>query len=191
MVGIKTSPARKVDWWGLVFNWPPPARPSGRLGATRPALRHPARRAQASAWPYASSGSTQALVADDGAGGDGLARSPDLDEAAGPRRFNDLSPYQKGSDMPFGQDRRQRRRRAAVVAGGAYAVHKHHGHKLEEQEAAAAQAQPEQGVAPEQSAPAEPAGDRYAQLAELKGLLDSGAITQAEFDAEKQKLLGA
>ena len=61
----------------------------------------------------------------------------------------------------------------------------------EEREAAAAQAPAEQGVAPEQPAPAEPAGDPYAQLAELKDLLDSGAITQAEFDAEKQKILGA
>ena len=93
--------------------------------------------------------------------------------------------------MPFGQDRRQRRRRAAAVAGGAYAVHKHHEHQQEEREAAAAQAPPEQGVAPEQPAPAEPARDRYAELAELKDLLDSGALTQAEFDAEKEKILGA
>ena len=72
-------------------------------------------------------------------------------------------------------------------------MHKHHEHQQEEQEreAAAAQAPAEQGVAPEQPAPAEPARDPYAQLAELKDLLDSGAITQAEFDAEKQKLLGA
>lgn len=32
-------------------------------------------------------------------------------------------------------------------------------------------------------------GDVYENLARLKGLLDSGAINQAEFDAEKQKLL--
>ena len=94
--------------------------------------------------------------------------------------------------MPGGRDRRQRRRRAAAVAGGAYAAHKHHENKqAEEEEAAAAQAPPEQAAGPEQPAPAEPAGDPYAQLAELKDLLDSGAITQAEFDAEKQKLLGS
>ncbi|WP_447730996.1 SHOCT domain-containing protein [Pseudoxanthomonas suwonensis] len=32
-------------------------------------------------------------------------------------------------------------------------------------------------------------GDIYESLARLKGLLDSGAISQSEFDAEKEKLL--
>ena len=91
--------------------------------------------------------------------------------------------------MPFGSDRRQRRRRAAAVAGGAYAVHKHREQEQQEQEAAAAQAPPEQEVGPAQDAPAEQAADPYAQLAQLKELLDSGALTQAEFDAQKQKIL--
>ena len=93
--------------------------------------------------------------------------------------------------MPGGRDRRQRRRRVAAAAGGAYAVHKHHENKQAEEEAAAAQAPPEQAAGPEQPAQAEPSGDKYAQLEELKGLLDSGTLTQAEFDAEKQKILSA
>jgi len=53
----------------------------------------------------------------------------------------------------------------------------------------ASQAQP----APAQSVPAQaPAGqadDLVAQLSKLKQLADSGALTQAEFDTAKQKLL--
>ncbi len=70
-------------------------------------------------------------------------------------------------------------------------MHAHHENKQAEQEAAAAQAPPEQAAAPAQPAAAAQAGDPYAQLSELKGLLDSGVLTQAEFDAEKQKILGA
>ena len=36
---------------------------------------------------------------------------------------------------------------------------------------------------------AAPVKDRYARLERLKGLLDSGALTQAEFDSEKTKIL--
>jgi len=35
----------------------------------------------------------------------------------------------------------------------------------------------------------QPVADKFDQLKKLKGLLDSGAITQAENDAEKKKLL--
>jgi hypothetical protein len=41
--------------------------------------------------------------------------------------------------------------------------------------------------------PAEPVpstDDAYTQIGKLKALLDSGAITQEEYDAEKKKLLG-
>jgi hypothetical protein len=33
--------------------------------------------------------------------------------------------------------------------------------------------------------------DSVAQLTQLKSLLDSGALTQEEFDAKKQKIIGA
>ena len=38
---------------------------------------------------------------------------------------------------------------------------------------------------------APPAEDSYTTLMKLKELLDVGALTQAEFDTEKQKVLGA
>ncbi|MFC7300291.1 SHOCT domain-containing protein [Cognatiluteimonas weifangensis] len=40
-----------------------------------------------------------------------------------------------------------------------------------------------------QSAPTPGSGDKYIQLERLKGLLDSGALTQDEFDREKAKIL--
>jgi hypothetical protein len=55
-------------------------------------------------------------------------------------------------------------------------------------QAQAAQAPPpaEPQVAP---APAAPAPDRIEQLTKLAALKDSGALTEAEFEAEKAKLL--
>ena len=65
-----------------------------------------------------------------------------------------------------------------------------------QQEAAAAPApaaQPVAAVPPPVAdvAATEPAADPYGDLMKLKQLLDAGALTQAEFDAEKQKVLGA
>ena len=40
------------------------------------------------------------------------------------------------------------------------------------------------------SAVAAPAADKYTQLEQLKRVLDSGALTQEEFDREKAKVLG-
>ena len=40
------------------------------------------------------------------------------------------------------------------------------------------------------SAVAAPTADKYTQLEQLKRLLDSGALTQEEFDREKAKVLG-
>ena len=51
----------------------------------------------------------------------------------------------------------------------------------------AAQAPPAAAEAPGPAAEE----DRYGELMKLKELLDAGALTQAEFDAEKQKILGS
>lgn len=43
---------------------------------------------------------------------------------------------------------------------------------------------------PPQAAPADSAAQRIEALSKLKELLDAGVLTQAEFDAQKQQLLG-
>jgi len=42
-----------------------------------------------------------------------------------------------------------------------------------------------------QAPAAAPAQDPYDELMKLKGLLDAGALTQQEFDAQKAKILGS
>jgi len=92
--------------------------------------------------------------------------------------------------------------RAAVVGGTAY----HMGKKAqqsryaeEEQNAQIAELQQQQAqqqsvppapaaAAPAAAAPAS-AGGIAEQLTQLKGLLDAGVLTQAEFEAAKQKVL--
>jgi Short C-terminal domain len=54
----------------------------------------------------------------------------------------------------------------------------------QQQEAAAAPPPPAADEAPA------PAQDPYGDLMKLKELLDAGALTQAEFDTQKQKILG-
>jgi 3-oxoacyl-ACP reductase-like protein len=86
--------------------------------------------------------------------------------------------------------------RAAMVGGAGYAVGKRRaaGQQHEaEQDAALAQ---QQAPAPPPAAPAAPApaapmseNDQFEALKNLKELLDTGVLTQAEFDAQKQKLL--
>lgn len=50
----------------------------------------------------------------------------------------------------------------------------------------------QQAVEQEQPPPSAPQGaDLVAQLTELKGLLDSGVLTQAEFEAAKRQLLAS
>jgi Short C-terminal domain len=95
--------------------------------------------------------------------------------------------------MPLGSNRRQRRRRvAAAGAAGAYAVHKHRENEREGQEQQADGYETEQPQAQEAATEQEAGApdDSVAQLTELKSLLDSGALTQQEFDAEKQKIIG-
>ena len=75
-----------------------------------------------------------------------------------------------------------------MVGGVAY----HAGQKGATQAAAP---QDEQAAPPQNQQPAGPVAepppgdDTVTQLTKLKELLDAGALTQAEFDAEKQKIL--
>jgi hypothetical protein len=69
-----------------------------------------------------------------------------------------------------------------------------------QQQAAPAAEVPEQAM-PEQAVPEQPSPtvaeevaaptDGYGDLMKLKELLDAGVLTQAEFDAQKQKVLGS
>ena len=82
----------------------------------------------------------------------------------------------------------RRRPIAKVAAVGAVA---HHAGKAGANAAAADADQTAQPPA-EQAAPVEAvptAEDRMEELTKLKELLDSGVLTQAEFDAQKQKIL--
>jgi membrane protease subunit (stomatin/prohibitin family) len=81
---------------------------------------------------------------------------------------------------------------AAIVGGAAYHMGKK-GQQSRDQEADQnAQIQDLQNQqAPPQAAPAAPASDEdpMAKLTQLKGLLDQGVLTQAEFDFQKTKIL--
>jgi Short C-terminal domain len=91
--------------------------------------------------------------------------------------------------------------RAAVVGGGAYVAGKHVANKqaqkqdqaYQEGQADASQQQaPQQQQYATQPAPqaATPAGGGMAdELAKLKSLLDSGALTPDEYEAAKQKVI--
>lgn len=91
--------------------------------------------------------------------------------------------------MPF--RRRRPLLRAAAVGGVAYAAGKHGAQAGQEPDPndpnAPADEQPQAAVDP---APAASSADQsMAELTKLKELLDSGVLTQAEFDAQKQKIL--
>lgn len=102
--------------------------------------------------------------------------------------------------MPLG--RRRPLARAAVVGGGAYMVGKHAANKSAQkqdqayqdgqQDAAQQQAPPPQYAQPAPAAApaAAPAGGGMAEeLAKLKSLFDSGALTADEYAAAKQSVI--
>jgi len=78
--------------------------------------------------------------------------------------------------------------RTTAVVGTAAVVG---GHMANKQAAAQAQQPVEEAPAPAPApAPAAAAPDPVAQLTQLAALKDSGALTEAEFEAEKAKILG-
>jgi hypothetical protein len=88
--------------------------------------------------------------------------------------------------------------RAAMVGGAGYAAGKRRARTEQheyDQDAAIGQQAPPPAAAPPQAAAPAPApaamseADRIQALKNLKELLDTGVLTQAEFDAQKQKLL--
>jgi hypothetical protein len=92
--------------------------------------------------------------------------------------------------MPF--RRRRPVMRAAAVGGIAYAGAKAGANAAgDEADPNAPAEQPEeQETAAADPAPAAPSADAsMEELTKLKGLLDSGVLTQDEFDAQKQKIL--
>ena len=93
-------------------------------------------------------------------------------------------------------------RRAAVLGATAHVASQRGAAKAQaaQQQAAPAaevpeQAMPEQAVPEQPSPPVEEAvaapADAYGDLMKLKELLDAGVLTQAEFDAQKQKILAS
>jgi hypothetical protein len=84
-------------------------------------------------------------------------------------------------------------RRAAVLGSTAQVASQRGQAKAEAaQQQDAAAAPPSPPLQDEAPAPAAaPAEDPYGDLMKLKELLDAGALTQAEFDTQKAKLLGA
>jgi Short C-terminal domain len=81
--------------------------------------------------------------------------------------------------------------RTAVIAGTATAVaggvSRHQQQKAAQQQAAAEQAAPAPQAAPEAAAP--DSDDLINKLKELATLKDQGILTDAEFDAQKAKIL--
>jgi len=82
--------------------------------------------------------------------------------------------------------RRRPLARAAVVGGAAYYAGKK-GAQSAQNQAAEQQDAAEQEAAPVAAAPS--ADESMEELTKLKELLDTGVLTQAEFDAQKQKIL--
>ena len=80
--------------------------------------------------------------------------------------------------------------RAAIVGGAAYHVGKKVQGGRDQNAAQDQQIADVQQAQQAQQAPAPPSDeDAMARLTQLKSLLDQGVLTQAEFDAQKQKIL--
>ena len=82
--------------------------------------------------------------------------------------------------------RRRPLRRAAVIGGVASVAH--HAGKNSGEAEAAQQSNQQNAPAP---APQAAGPDMVSQLESIKKLLDDGILTQAEFDAQKQKILAS
>ena len=80
-------------------------------------------------------------------------------------------------------------RRAAVLGATAHHARGVGAAQAEQQAAAPAPPQAAPPAAPPPAAA--PAEDPYEELKKAKELLDQGILTQAEFDAQKQKILGS
>ena len=87
--------------------------------------------------------------------------------------------------------------RTAVIAGTATAVsnrvsRRQYGRWAEQEQQAAYEQQAYQQAAPVQpaSAPAPDMSDQLAQLKQLGELKDQGVLSEAEFEAQKRKILG-
>ena len=82
-------------------------------------------------------------------------------------------------------------RRAAVLGATAHIASNRGAAQANAQNAAAQEAAVPVQAAPVEAPPVAAPSDVYAELTQLKGLLDAGVLTQAEFDAQKAKLLNA
>jgi hypothetical protein len=80
-------------------------------------------------------------------------------------------------------------RRAAVLGATAKVASNRGQANAEAAQQDTAAAPPPPPAHEETPAPAAPAEDPYGDLMKLKELLDAGALTQAEFDTQKQKIL--
>jgi hypothetical protein len=83
-------------------------------------------------------------------------------------------------------------RRAAMLGATAHVASKRGAAQAQAQAAQAAPPAPvpEQAAAPVAEVAPAPV-DSYGELVKLKELLDAGVLTQGEFDAQKQKILGS
>ena len=84
-------------------------------------------------------------------------------------------------------------RRAAMLGATAHVASKRGAAQAQAAQAQAAEAAPPAPVPEQAAAPVAEAApvDSYGELVKLKELLDAGVLTQAEFDAQKQKILGS